>query len=116
MAHISDTNDNVKVSIENKIVRERKKKNTLRTAKRAVVSATRSPSYDVNATTPVADNDIDLKVCSGKKFNAVTVATISRQFRHSAKVETRVANESQRESSAGGPWASFLPKIIEFTI
>lgn len=32
----------------------------------------RSPSYDVNATAPIADNDIDLKVYSSKKFNAAT--------------------------------------------
>lgn len=32
----------------------------------------RSLSYNVNATAPIADNDIDLKVYSSKKFNAAT--------------------------------------------
>lgn len=59
----------------------------------------------MNATATIADNDIDLKVYSSKKFNAAIVATISRQFRHSAKAEARVANEDELESSdisAGG--------------
>lgn len=78
-----------------------------------MLQVARSPRYDVNATAPIADNDIDLKVCSGKKFNAATdcddFAAVST-FGESRRLASRTrASDNRRAnvSEGGGPRASF---------
>lgn len=81
----------------------------------------RSPSYDVNAAAPIADNDIDLKVYSGKKFNAATdcddfaaVSTFGES--RGTRRERGRASHGRRTVPKGALGRRFLPKIVEFTI
>lgn len=74
----------------------------------------RSPSYDVNAAAPIADNDIDLKIYGGKKFNAATDCDDFTAV--STFGESRGSRrERGRARIAGGHFAMVRPMGIVFT-